>query len=137
MKKAFSLLDWVLGIQGSYYVLTGIWPFMHLSSFEAVTGPKNNIFLLHMVSALIIVIGIALLLSIRQEKTRSIIFLATGSPLAFMVIEIIYRAQIHWVYFLDFAVEVILLAAIGYGYFRYKKGEQENPASSTPNDTST
>ena len=30
----------VLRVQGSYYLVTGLWPLVHLASFEAITGPK-------------------------------------------------------------------------------------------------
>lgn len=126
MDKKFSLLDWVFAFQGSYYLLTGLWPVVHLESFETVTGPKDSIFLLHMVSALIIVVAITLLLSLKNEKTRSILFLAVGAPLSFMSIEIFYRAQIQWVYFLDFAVEAIILAALAYGYIASRRQVSES-----------
>lgn len=121
MLKSFSLLDWVIGFQGLYYLFTGLWPFIHFESFESFTGPKGSDFLLHVVSALIIVIAVTLLSSIRRDKLLSILILATLTPIAFMLIEIIYRAQIEWVYFLDFGIEAVILASIIYGYIRSKK----------------
>lgn len=135
MKKRFSLLDWVVAVQGSYYLLTGVWPIVHLESFEAVTGPKDSIFLLHMVSALIIIVAITLLVSLRNEKTVSILFLAVGTPLSFMSIELFYRAQIRWVYFIDFAIEAIILAAIAYGYISSKRQVSNSLDGSHPKST--
>ncbi len=124
MIKQLSLFEWVLGIQGTYYLITGLWPFLHLRSFETVTGPKDDIFLLHMTSALIIVIAGALLLSLRQEKTPPVLFLAVFSPVAFMFIEILYRSQINWTYFIDFAIQAVILAALVYSYVKSKKPEE-------------
>lgn len=121
MLKRFSLLDWIIGFQGIYYLFTGFWPFVHLESFEAVTGSKDSTFLLHMVSALIIVIALTLLSSLGKEKPLPVLVLATLTPVAFMLIEIVYRAQIEWVYFMDFAIEAIVLASIVYGHIRSKK----------------
>lgn len=46
---------------GTYYVVTGLWPLIHLTSFEAVTGPKTDDWLVHMVGLLAASIGLALL----------------------------------------------------------------------------
>ena len=29
-------------VQGIYYLMTGIWPLLHLPSFEKVSGPKTE-----------------------------------------------------------------------------------------------
>ena len=43
--------------QGIFYVATGVWPIVHLRSFEAVTGPKLEGWLVKTVGALIAVVG--------------------------------------------------------------------------------
>jgi hypothetical protein len=30
-------------VQGVYFLLTGVWPIVHLPSFLAVTGPKTDL----------------------------------------------------------------------------------------------
>jgi hypothetical protein len=47
--------------QESYYLLTGIWPIIHIGSFMAVTGYKTDIWLVKMVAFLSVTIGIQLL----------------------------------------------------------------------------
>ena len=32
----------MLAAQGALYVVTGVWPLLHMASFEAVTGPKTD-----------------------------------------------------------------------------------------------
>lgn len=39
--------------QGIYYVASGLWPLLHMRSFEAVTGPKRDKWLVNTVGALI------------------------------------------------------------------------------------
>jgi hypothetical protein len=36
-------------IQGGYYLLTGIWSLVHRRSFEAITGPKHEYWLVQSV----------------------------------------------------------------------------------------
>ena len=38
-----------LTVQGLFYVVTGLWPLVSLSTFEFVTGPKTDDWLVHMV----------------------------------------------------------------------------------------
>jgi glycine/D-amino acid oxidase-like deaminating enzyme/nitrite reductase/ring-hydroxylating ferredoxin subunit len=47
--------------QGAYYVATGLWPVLHLRSFEAVTGRKRNAWLIRALGGLIATVGTALL----------------------------------------------------------------------------
>ena len=57
------------GIQGLYYLITGIWPLVHMESFLAVTGPKTDLWLVQTVGALIAVIGAMLLASASGRVT--------------------------------------------------------------------
>ncbi len=45
-------------LQGIYYVATGLWPILNMRSFEMVTGPKRDKWLVKTVGALITAIGI-------------------------------------------------------------------------------
>ena len=47
--KPYRLL---LRLQGIFYLLTGIWPVLHIESFMAVTGPKTDIWLVKTVGLL-------------------------------------------------------------------------------------
>jgi hypothetical protein len=42
----------LIAFQAAYYLATGLWPLVHLPSFEAVTGPKTDDWLVHMVGLL-------------------------------------------------------------------------------------
>lgn len=121
MKRAF--LDYVIGLQGLYYTLTGLWAVISPNTFQQIMGEKESLFLLIVDGAMIALIGTALLLSFSKEKTREILFLALVSPLVFMIVEIIFRASIRWVYFLDFAIEAVLFFLVLFGIWTRNKVE--------------
>src|ERR687897_547956 len=53
-------------LQAIFYIVTGVWPFVSMRSFEAVTGPKVDRWLVKTVGALVAVIGCALALANRR-----------------------------------------------------------------------
>ena len=50
----------ILTFQSAYYILTGLWPLVHFASFELVTGPKTDDWLVRMVGLLVVLIGVTL-----------------------------------------------------------------------------
>ena len=105
----------VLHVQGGYYLVTGLWPLVHLTSFEAITGPKVDDWLVRMVGLLAAVIGATLLVAARQgTRTREIHVLALGSALAFAAIDIWYALQgrIASVYLADAVLELGVVALL-------------------------
>jgi hypothetical protein len=93
---------------------TGVWPLVHLRSFEAVTGPKREGWLVKTVGTLVAVIGGVLLLAARRgavsQQARQ---LAVGAAGALAVVDTVYAAKrrISPVYLLDAVAEVGLIAA--------------------------
>jgi hypothetical protein len=57
--------------QGAYYVVTGLWPVLHLRSFEAVTGKKRNGWLIRALGGAIAAVGAALLASDSAAPRRA------------------------------------------------------------------
>jgi hypothetical protein len=107
-----TLVDRVILIQGVYYLITAVWPLLHLQSFTAVVGPKPDLFQFYTTTLLILVISVTLLLSVGKEKSLSTIFLALASPIAFIVIEIVWIHSLRQIFLLDIALEVVILAAL-------------------------
>jgi hypothetical protein len=107
----------VLQGQSAYYVITGLWPVVHMSSFEAITGPKVDDWLVRMVGLLAAAIGAALGVAARRGRGHEVevLVLAAGSALAFTAIDLRYAlaGQISPIYLADALVEVGLLAALG------------------------
>lgn len=115
------LLFWVALLQGIFYLLTGLWGVVHRSSFEQVTGPKTDYWLVRTVGALVAVTGIVLLVAVSQERLPLEVFLlAVSNAAALTAIDVVYvtRERIARVYLLDAATEVVLIVAwlIGWGY---------------------
>ena len=111
ISKDSDKLELILKVQGIYYLLTGIWPFLHLPSFLLVTGPKTDIWLVKTVGALIIVLGLVLFFAaIINIINEPVLLLALSSTLAFTLIEIYYVATgtISWVYLMDAVVELLI-----------------------------
>jgi energy-converting hydrogenase Eha subunit E len=106
----------VLACQSAYYVLTGLWPLVHLGSFEAVTGPKTDDWLVRMVGLLATAIGGSIGVAVAREHTRApeVVVLAAAAAFAFGAIDLWYglTGRISPVYLADAAVEIGLLAAL-------------------------
>ncbi len=101
--------------QGAFYLGTGVWPLVHLRSFEAVTGPKREGWLVKTVGVLISVVGAGLLSAGRRGRvTPELKLIATGSALGLAAIDVFYagaRRRISRVYLLDAVAELGLVGA--------------------------
>lgn len=92
----------------------GVWPLVSLRSFEAVTGPKGEGWLVKTVGALIAAIGSALLLSSRRaEPSPEARWLAVSSAAALDAVDLRFglTRRISPVYLLDAGIEAALVAA--------------------------
>jgi hypothetical protein len=99
--------------QGVYYLVTGAWPLVSLRTFELVTGPKTDDWLVQTVGALATVIGASVLVGARRlPPSAETLVLAGGSAAAFAAVDVVYtlRGTISPIYLADAAVEVVLLA---------------------------
>ena len=95
----------------AYYAVTGLWPIVSMRSFEAVTGPKTDRWLVKMVGALAMANAGALAFGLRRENVAAeTIALGVMSAIAFAAIDITYvaRRRIRPVYLADAAVEMLL-----------------------------
>jgi len=94
--------------QGLFYVTTGLWPIVHLRSFEKVTGPKRDKWLVRTLGGLIAAVGAALLVGAFEKKpSRAVEVLGIGSALALGAADIVFSlgGRISKVYLGDAAVE--------------------------------
>jgi hypothetical protein len=89
-------------LQGWYYLAGGLWPLIHYSSFEAITGPKPDRFVTEAAS-----IGSAILLNLGgQDEARRRLAVLTG--LATVALDLRHRRSIRHVYLVDAAIEALL-----------------------------
>ncbi|MEA2709017.1 MAG: hypothetical protein QOF78_1618 [Phycisphaerales bacterium] len=106
-------LYWLAIVQAVYFVITGIWPIVHLRSFMAVTGLKIDWWLVKTVGALVTVIGLAIgIAAMRGQVGVEIFVLAAGSAAALGAVDIIYVAKrvIPKIYLADAVAEAVLIA---------------------------
>lgn len=99
--------------QGIFYVATGLWPIVHLASFEAVTGPKVDRWLVRTVGGLIAAVGASLIAGAFERQTsRAVRMLGIGSAAALGLADVIYagRGRISKVYLGDAVAEAALIA---------------------------
>jgi hydrogenase/urease accessory protein HupE len=107
--------------QGGYYLLTGLWPLLSMSTFEAVSGPKVDDWLVRTVGVLVTVIGLVLLAAvIKNDITAPVHVLAIGSAgrLAFIDFYYAMRGVIWPVYILDGVAEILLIGLWTIAIFR-------------------
>jgi hypothetical protein len=115
----------VLRTQAVYYVLTGLWPLVSIESFEMVTGPKTDDWLVHTVGLLAATIGCTLYVGARPARPAgAVVLLAVLSAASFAAIDLAYAltGRISAVYLLDAAVEVGLVLLLAVGWLRTRRG---------------
>ena len=121
--------------QAAFYIVTGIWSLVGIRSFQKITGPKVDIWLVKTVGALVTVIGGALgLAGYRNRLTPEVTLLAAGSAAGLATIDIVYVAQkrIRPVYLLDAAAEAGLIALWGLARSRRHAPEHVEDRSPQP-----
>ena len=100
--------------QGAYYALTGLWSLVDLDSFQAVTGPKRDLWLVKTVGVLVLAVGATLMLAgTRRSRAPEVPVLALGSAAGLGAIDVLYavRGEISRIYFGDAVAQLVLIAA--------------------------
>ena len=103
-----------LTVQGGYYLVTGVAPFVSRRAFEAVTGPKREWWLVQTVGAIVTTVGAVLVSGARSGRvTPELRLLAAGCATGLAAIDIIYvaRRRIAPTYLLDAAAQLAALAS--------------------------
>jgi hypothetical protein len=102
-------------VQGSFYLLSGIWPIVHYESFEKVTGPKADDWLVKTVGGLIAVTGVTILVgSLRSKKiSKEVALLGAGHAFVLGSSSGYYssKGRISKIYLLDSLSEYALVGA--------------------------
>lgn len=105
-------------IQGFYYIITGLWAQLSISTFMQVTGPKTDIWLVKVVGLLLLVSGIVLIISaFRRHIPLEVAALGAGNALVLAGAELVYvlTGTISPIYLLDALIEIIFIL----GWIRY------------------
>ena len=113
--------------QGLYFAATGLWPLVSIMTFQMVTGPKTDLWLVRTVGVLVFVVGTVLIVAaLRRRITPEILLLAVGSALGLAAIDVIYasRGRISPIYLLDAAAELIVVAVWAFAWWRERPARQ-------------
>lgn len=107
-----TLQTYLALVQGLYFLATGLWPLFNIRTFQAVTGPKTDLWLVKTVGVLITVIGgVLVTASVRQRVDFETVLLAVASAGAMIVIDTWYalRRVVSPIYLLDAVVELVFV----------------------------
>ncbi|RQP14634.1 MAG: hypothetical protein EAS48_01130 [Chryseobacterium sp.] len=100
-------------LQAFYYLVTAVWPFVHLQSFLYVTGPKTDIWLVKTVSLLLVPYAVLLidaaLLSCQVRRIFSLAMSICCASLAGIDLYYYLSGTISAVYLADFGAEIIFM----------------------------
>ncbi|MER7519110.1 hypothetical protein [Streptomyces sp. NPDC126499] len=100
--------------QGGFHVLSGVWPLVNRRSFEAITGPKADVWLLQTVSGLLVVIGWAQTRGAGTDAGDALARrLGIGTAATLLVVDVSYAVpgRIRRIYLLDAAFQALWLTA--------------------------
>jgi hypothetical protein len=106
--KASTVARLAPAIQGSVYVVSGLWPVVHLRSFEKVTGPKTDGWLVKTVGGLLAVVGASLIVGgVMRRPSRALRLLGIGTASVLGIDDVVYagRGRISKIYFADAALQ--------------------------------
>jgi hypothetical protein len=105
-------MRYLLVFQGIYYLVTGVWPLLSIDTFEALTGPKTDDWLVQTVGVLAACIGATLLFGCwKRSLSRETLFLSAVSAVGFLGVDVIFVSLgiISRIYLLDAAIQLVLL----------------------------
>jgi hypothetical protein len=100
--------------QGVFYLLSGLWPILDIKSFEKVTGPKTDDWLVKTVGALIATTGATLVQTgLNKDLSREAALIGAGHALVLGTVSGYYstKGRISKIYLLDAFTEYLLVGA--------------------------
>jgi hypothetical protein len=98
-------------VQGAYYLVTGLWPIVHLRSFAAVAGPKPDPFQTRVTGALFAAAGAALVVGSRTEHDRNpVALLSSATACAALSVTLAHARSLRWTLRLETIPEFAFMA---------------------------
>ena len=105
-------------VQGSYYLVTGLWPLLSFRTFTLVAGPKPDRFQTQAAGMVFAAAGLALQpwaagrypRRSPAQLTSSARLLAASAGALAAAIELAYRRELRWVYKADAAAQLAFAA---------------------------
>ena len=121
VSRPAKLLPWFHGL---YYLISGVWPLLSITSFQLVTGEKTDLWLVKTVGLLLMISGCVLVVAAYRRRIHlEIVILAVGNAFVLSLIEVMYWAAgtISPIYLLDAVLEGLLIAGWLLMWQRLKK----------------
>jgi hypothetical protein len=100
-------------LHGTFNLVSGLWPLLHMRSFEAVFGPKTEKWLVRTVSGLLVVNGLSLLKARTDTDADSARLIGLGTAGTLALIDLAYApgGRISRMYLVDAAVEIVWIVS--------------------------
>jgi hypothetical protein len=100
-------------LHGTFNLASGLWPLLHMGSFETVFGPKADKWLVRTVSGLLVVNGLAQLRARTDTDVESARLIGLGTAGTLALIDLAYapKGRISRMYLVDAAVELVWIAS--------------------------
>lgn len=118
--------NWPMFAQAGYYIITGLWPLAHMRSFEALTGPKPDRFVVESTGLLFAATGATLVAAAADGgRDRVARVLSALVPAGATLAALRHRPRLRAVYLADAAVQAALAACV------WRQQPQSGDASST------
>lgn len=117
----------LIGLHAAYLLIGGAWPMVHMSSFEAVTGPKDEHWLVRSVAGILLVISITLFAQLGKGRIEyAAITTAMGASFVLAVVGFItvMAGVISPIYLADGAMHFFFFACwchVLAGYFALRR----------------
>jgi hypothetical protein len=100
-----------LRVLAAYYLAAGLWPVVHLASFEAVTGAKTDDWLVRTVGWLAAAIGVALWSgAARADRTARVLAFSAIAAFTGVDVKYVLDGTLRAVYLADAATELAMAA---------------------------
>ncbi len=106
--------DTVAVAHGAFNVVGGLWPLVHLRSFEWVFGPKTDVWLQMTTGGLLVSVGVAQLAAASDPRgAAQARRIGLGTALTLLAVDLVYvpRGRIRPTYLLDAAMQTGWIAA--------------------------
>ena len=117
--KKSTLGRYVIGLQGFYYLVTGLWALISIESFNSFVGHAHEglPFEMHSIAAMSVVLGLYFIYSVRRpnwfKTNKDVVYLVVGIALAVVIIELVYLPAMGWnLFWLDLIEEIIIAALL-------------------------
>ncbi len=116
-------------LHGTYCVVGGLWPLLHMASFEAVTGPKEDDWLVRSVAGILFVVGAVLLREgFRGRVSTGVRTMAGGVAAVLGIVAVVSSLAgfISWLYFIDGLFHLAFSVAWALGSFIQKPSHTDH-----------